>query len=89
MVLCAAAYLAARYAAATVAATLLMVGLLVHAGTELFASAAEWAASIGLADDAHRGRTLSFYRLGYAVENTVAPAQSWRARPPGRQGCNG
>jgi MFS family permease len=73
MGLCAAAYLAAHYVAATAAVALLVVGLLLHTATEMFASAGEWTASVELADEAHRGKYLSVYRLGYAVQDTLAP----------------
>jgi MFS family permease len=73
MGLCAAAYLAAHYVDATAAVALLVVGLLLHTATELFASAGEWTASVELADDPHRGKYLSVYRLGYAVQDTLAP----------------
>jgi MFS family permease len=73
MGLCAAAYLAAHYVASTTAVVLLVVGLLLHTATEMFASAGEWTASVELADDAHRGKYLSVYRLGYAVQDTLAP----------------
>jgi MFS family permease len=73
MCLCGAAYLAAHYVAATAAVALLVVALLLHTATEMFASAGEWTASVELADDAHRGKYLSVYRLGYAVQDTLAP----------------
>ena len=73
MALCAAAYLAAHYVPATAAVALLVVGLLLHTATEMFASACEWTASVELADDAHRGKYLSVYRLGYAVQDALAP----------------
>jgi hypothetical protein len=50
-----------------------VVGLLLHTATEMFASAGEWTASVELADDAHRGKYLSVYRLGYSVQDTLAP----------------
>jgi MFS family permease len=73
MGLCAAAYLAAHYVDATAAVVLLVIGLLLHTATEMFASAGEWTASVELADDAHRGKYLSVYRLGYSVQDTLAP----------------
>jgi MFS family permease len=73
MGLCAAAYLAAHYVAPTAAVALLVVGLLLHTVTEMFASAGEWTASVELADDAHRGKYLAVYRLGYSVQDTLAP----------------
>jgi dipeptide/tripeptide permease len=73
MGLCAAAYLAAHYVGAAAAVALLVVGLLLHTGTEMFVSAGELTASVELADDAHRGKYMSIYRLGYAVQDALAP----------------
>jgi hypothetical protein len=67
MGLCAAAYLAAHYVAVTAAVALLVVGLLLHTATEMFASAGEWTASVELADGVHRGKYLSVYRLWPAL----------------------
>jgi Major Facilitator Superfamily len=73
MCLCATAYLAAHYVNATAAVVLLVVALLLHTATEMFASGGEWIASVELADEAHRGKYLSVYRLGYSVQATLAP----------------
>jgi hypothetical protein len=73
MGLCATIYLSAHYVGETAAVALLVVGLLLHTATEMFASAGEWTASVELADAAHRGKYLSIYRLGYAVQDALAP----------------
>jgi MFS family permease len=73
MCLCAAAYLAAHYVGSTAAVVLLVAGLLLHTATEIFASGGQWIASVELADEAHRGKYLSVYRLGYSVQSTLAP----------------
>jgi hypothetical protein len=73
MGLCAAAYLSAHYVGAAAAVALLVVGLVMHTGTEMFVSAGELTASVELADDAHRGKYMSIYRLGYAVQDALAP----------------
>ena len=73
MGVCAAAYLSAHYVGEAAAVALLVVGLLMHTATEMFVSAGEWTASVELADDAHRGKYLSIYRLGYAVQDALAP----------------
>ncbi|HEX3616540.1 MAG TPA: MFS transporter [Solirubrobacteraceae bacterium] len=73
MVGCAAAYLSAHYVGEAAAVTLLVVALVLHTATEMFVSAGEWTASVELADDAHRGIYLSIYRLGYSVQDALAP----------------
>ncbi len=73
MGLCAAAYLSAHYVGAAAAVALLVVGLLLHTATEMFVSAGQWTLSVELADDAHRGKYLSIYRLGYSVQDALAP----------------
>jgi MFS family permease len=73
MAACAAAYLSAHYVGPAAAVVLLVVALLLHTATEMFVSAGEWTASVELADDVHRGTYLSIYRLGYSVQDALAP----------------
>jgi MFS family permease len=73
MALCATAYLSAHYVGEAAAVVLLVFGLLLHSATEMFVSAGEWTASVEFADDAHRGKYLAIYRLGYSVQDAVAP----------------
>jgi MFS family permease len=73
MAACGAAYLAAHYVGEAAAIVLLVLALLLHTATEMFVSAGEWTASVELADDARRGAYLSIYRLGYSVQNALAP----------------
>jgi MFS family permease len=69
----AAAYLAAHYVGEAAAVALLVVAVVLHTGTEMLVSAGELTASVDLADDAHRGKYLSIYRLGYSVQDALAP----------------
>jgi MFS family permease len=73
MGVCAAAYLSAHYVGEAAAIALLVVAVLMHTATEMFVSAGELTTSVDLADDAHRGKYLSIYRLGYAVQDALAP----------------
>lgn len=73
MAVCAVVYLCAHYVGEAAAVVLLVVALLLHTATEMFVSAGEWTASIELADAAHRGKYLSIYRLGYSVQDALAP----------------
>ena len=73
MGLCAATYLAAHYVSEVAALALLVIGLLMHTATEMLVSAGELTASVELADDAHRGKYLSIYRLGYTLQDALAP----------------
>jgi MFS family permease len=73
MGLCAAAYLSAHYVGAAAAVALLVLGLLMHTATEMFVTAGQLTLSVELADDAHRGKYMSIYRLGYAVQDALAP----------------
>jgi MFS family permease len=73
MVFGAGAYLAAHYAGAAVAVVLLTVGLVLHTGTEMLASAGEWAVSIDFADRAHRGIYLSVFSVGSSLQDALGP----------------
>jgi MFS family permease len=73
MSICAVAYLAAHFVGEAAAVALLVVGVALHTATEILVSAGEWTASVELADDAHRGKYLSIYRLGYSVQDALAP----------------
>ena len=73
MALGAGAYLASHYVGEIAAVALLVMGLLLHTTTEMFASAGEWTASIELSDDAHRGQYLSVFSLGSSLQDALGP----------------
>jgi MFS family permease len=73
MVICGAAYLAAHYVGEAAAIVLLVIGVILHTGTEMLASAGEWLVSIELADDAHRGKYLSVFSLGSSLQDALGP----------------
>jgi MFS family permease len=73
MAVCATTYLAAHYVGEAAAVILLILGLLLHTAAEMFVSAGEWTASVAFADHAHRGTYLAVYRLGYSIQDALAP----------------
>jgi MFS family permease len=73
MCLGAGAYLVAHFVGEVAAIALLTVGLVLHTATEMFASAGEWAASIDLAEEAHRGKYLSVFSVGTSLQDALGP----------------
>jgi hypothetical protein len=73
MILGAGVYLTAHYAGSAAAVLLLILGLVLHTGTEMFASAGEWAVSIDLADTAFRGAYLSVFSVGSSLQDALGP----------------
>lgn len=67
------AYLAAHAVGALDAILLLMLGTALLTLTEMFASAASFTVSLGLADAAHQGKYLSVFGIGFAIEGMAGP----------------
>ena len=71
MCLAAGVYLLAHYTGEAAAIVLLVLGAILLTTTEMLSSAGEWNASLGLADDEHRGKYLSIFSLGSGLQNAV------------------
>jgi len=74
IVVCAIACLTARDAGAVMASVLLVIGVGGLTASEMFASAGEWAISLGLADDRSRGSYLSVFSIGSSLQDALGPS---------------
>jgi MFS family permease len=74
MIAAGALFLAAHYVGAAPAVVLLVVGAVMMTASEMYASAADWVLSFGLADDNHRGKYLAVYSMGDAFGDAVGPS---------------
>lgn len=74
MIAAAALFLASHYVGAAAAVLLLVAGAVLMTGAEMYASAADWVVSFGLADDNHRGKYLAIYSMGDALGDAVGPS---------------
>ncbi len=74
MIAAAALFLASHYVGAAAAVLLLVVGAILMTAAEMYASAADWVVSFGLADDHHRGKYLAIYSMGDAFGDAVGPS---------------
>jgi MFS family permease len=73
MLVASAAYLSSHYVPGAAAIVLLGAGTLMLTVTEMWASAAGFVVTLKLAHEEHRGKYLSVFGMGWAIEGTAGP----------------